>query len=206
MGMHVPYSRTTYRPGDDILPGNKTSDNPLEFDIVPAWGGDLARIKSLIYATMGLVQGKEWGPQVQEAVIAAFDTGAPVFENTVTAIRGLSVPSIMALRAGLIPALPKTVQDGGMKSDPEAPYEVMNGRAFSKLCGALAGTALHVAMEIGKLSDKAEQAMDPRFFKQPSGSSGTAKAGRGKGSTVATARPTSRRRGTAASDSTAAGK
>lgn len=206
MALHIPYHRHTFRPVNDVLPGNATSDNPLEFDIVPAWGGDLARIKSIVFASLGLVNGDDWGPEAQEAVIAAFGSGAPAFLNTVTAIRGLSVPAIMAVRAGLIQTLPQAVKDGESVADPEAPYQVVNGLQFSRLCGAMPGMSLHVASEIAKISTEAERAMDPRFFKRPSGSGGPATAGKGRATNARTARPTSRRRATAASDSMPTGK
>jgi hypothetical protein len=202
MAWHVPYTRHTFRPVNDILPGNEHADHPVEFDIVPAWGGDLARIKSIVFASTGLIQERVWSPDVQEAVIKAFDTGGPAFIDTVTAVRGLTIPSIMAVRAGLILDPPtKVLENGQTVPDHDAPHAILNGLAFSRICGALPAMALHVASEIAKISDKAEQAMDPRFFKQPSGSSSAATGAKGRGSNATTARRTSRRRGTAASGS-----
>lgn len=207
MAMHAKYVGTTFRPSNATLPGNESSDNPLEFDLVPAWGGDVARIKSIVYATTGLVQGGDWSPEIQAAVIAAFDSGAPAFINTITAIRGLTVPAVMALRSGQIPELPVAVDpaDGQTRANHDAPIAVTNGVQFSRLAGALMTLALLVAMEIGKLTDKAERDLDPRFFGQPSGSGGKGTARKAKGSTAKTARPKSRRRETAGNDSTATG-
>lgn len=195
MAYHVPYARETFRPVNDMLPGNETADNPVEFDIVPAWGADLARIKSIVFASAGLVNEFDWSPETQRAVIAAFESGAPAFQNTITAIRGLSIPAIMAVRAGLLPELPLKADGTNMVPDPEAPYQVTTGIAFMRIVGALPAMGLHVASKIAKLSDQAEQ--DPRFFGQPSGSGGPGKGSPAAGSTAGTALPTSRRRGTA---------
>jgi hypothetical protein len=53
----------------------------------------------------------------------------------------------------------------------EAPVPVVSGLAFSKICGYVPAMALHVAMRLIDLSAKTE-AVDPRFFGQPSGSGG----------------------------------
>ncbi len=181
----VPYATDTVRIAADLLPGNDTSDNPLEFDIVPPWGPDLARLKSLMLATTGLTDDG-WSPAMQELVIKAFETGASAFVNTVTAVRGLSVPRAMALRAGIEIHDPKTQR-----------VQITTGVDFSKVCGALqlAPIALHVAFQIVALSKK--QDVDPRFFVQPSGSGGAATVGAGNTS-VTTAPNGSGRRGTAA--------
>jgi hypothetical protein len=203
MAYHVPYARDTFKPTNDMIEGNETADNPVEFDIVPAWGGDLQRIKAIVYSAIGLVQSTDWTPEVQRAIAQSCDFGAAAFINTVTAIRGLTIPAVMALRAGLIPELP-TKQDGtNIVPDPEAPYHVTTGIAFSRIAGALPAMALHVASRIGSISDKAE--MDPRFFTQPSGFGGTGTQDPAKDTTARTARRTSRRRGTAGKPSTAAG-
>jgi len=205
MAYHVPYETDTVFPPNDLVAGNETSDSRVEFDIVPAWGSDLARIKSIVYAASGLAQWRDWTPQMQESVIAAFDSGAPAFQNTVTTIRNLSIPSIMAKRAGLILEVPSKVDEtsGQIVPDPKAPYQVLTGLAFSMVVGALPAMGLFVASKIVDLSNKAEA--DPRLFGQPSGSGGPATASRKKGSTAGTARPTSRRRGTAAKHSATAG-
>lgn len=185
---HVPYSIDTFKPIDAIVPGNSTADNPLEFDIVPPWGPDLARLKSVILAATGLVEESGWTPEVQAAVIAAFDTGASAFTNTVTAIRGLTIPARMALRAGVIREIPP----GG---NMDTPVPIVSGQQFSSIAGAVGGLALHVAFALVNLAGK--QDIDARFFVQPSGSGGpgTPKA---KRSTAGNARPASRRRETAA--------
>lgn len=189
MAFEVPYSTDTFRPViDDIVPGNATADDPLEFDIAPAWGGDLARLKSVVFATVGLAQDGDWSPATQAAVIKAFETGAVAFVNTITAIRGLRIPAAMAIRAGILVGTPP----GG----PGAKVQVTTGEQFSRICGALTGTALHVATAIIKLSGKNE--VDPRLFVQPSGSGGQGTQP-ARTSTAGSARSKSRRRGTAAS-------
>lgn len=205
MAYHVPYETDTVFPPNDLLAGNETSDSRVEFDIVPAWGSDLARIKSVVYAASGLAQWRDWTQQMQESVIAAFDSGAPAFQNTVIAIRNLSVPSSMAKRAGLIVDVPTKVDQasGQIVPDPKAPYQVLTGLAFSMLVGALPAMGLFVASKIADLSNRAE--VDPRLFEQPSGSGGPATASRKRGSNAGTARPTSRRRGTVAKHSAATG-
>ncbi len=201
MAFHVQYSGETFRPVNDQIPDNETSDNPVEFDIVPAWGPDLARVKSIVYAAAGLVQDKDWTPETQRAVIAAFETGAPAFLNTVTAIRGLTVPAAMALRAGVIDTLPIKAETG--QPDRTAAVAIQNGRSFMRIVGALPAMGLHVAARIAALSNQAEQ--DPRLFKQPSGSGTPETASQAAGTTVAAARRRSRRRGTAARPSTKPG-
>lgn len=202
MAFHVPYHTKTVTPPNDMVPGNLESDNPCQFDIAPAWGADLARIKSIVFAATGLVQIQDWSGPIQDAVIAAFGSGAPAYINTVTAIRGLTIPAAMAYRAGLLKDLPTKVLEGGqVVPDPEAPYAVTSGVAFSMICGALPAMGLYVASEIASISEKAEA--DARFFGQPSGSGGTGTANQAKASTAKTARRRSRRRGIAAKPSTA---
>lgn len=200
MSYQIPYHRETVRPVNDVIPGNTQSDNPVEFDIAPAWGADLARIKSVVFASMGLITEAGWTPELQAAVIGSFETGAAAFVNTVEAIRGLTVPAVMALRAGLISELPRRVPDGGTEpiQDPNAPIPITTGVAFSRICGAVSPMALHVAMKIADLSNRAN--MDPRFFAQPSGS-GIPAMERQTGLTATSAPKRSRRRGTAGNTS-----
>jgi hypothetical protein len=174
------YQRDTVRVSDTLIPGNSNSDSPVEFDICPAWGADIARIKSIIYATLGLAQDGDWSPEVQANVIEAFGTGGAAFVNTVERIRNLTVPAVAALRAGLITELPKSVKPGDQAPTPdhEAPFPITNGTQFAKVCGGMLPIALEIAFAIGKL-DGAKA--DARFFGQPSGSGETAtgkKAGR----------------------------
>lgn len=189
----IPYHRCPdFRPISDVIPGNQSAANPVSFDLAPAWGPDLARIRSIITASIGLVQEAEWSPSIQAAVIAAFESGAPAFVNTVEAVRGLTVPAVMALRAGLIRELPKV--PGTNNPDDTAQVPITSGFDFSRICGAVPAMALHVAMKIMEISEKAE--VDPRIFAQPSGSGGTGTPA-ATATTVPSAPATSRRRGTA---------
>jgi|WetSurMetagenome_2_1015567.scaffolds.fasta_scaffold391643_2 hypothetical protein len=189
---NVPYSTDTIRIPNVLAPGNETSDSALEFDIAPAWGADLARLKSIVIALTGTADDRDlnsgnWSPEIQKAVIQAFETGAPAFINTVTAIRNLAVPGRMALRAGLVTAIdPKNDQ----------PVAVKTGEAFSRICGhsELTGIALFLALKIVTLSG--QQNIDPRFFVQPSGSISPGMPEQ-KTSSVNGARKRSRRPGTA---------
>lgn len=206
MALHIPYTGDTFRPSSKILPGNDTAEVPLEFDLVPPWGPDLARVKSLIYATLGLIDAADWRPEVQAAVTRAFDTGAPVFANTITAIRGLTVPAAMAVRAGLLTDLPQTIVDGQARPDHAKPIPITTGQAFSRICGALPALSFQVASELSKLAEQAERAMDPRFFEPPSGSSGTATDVQEAATSVATARRRSGKRATADNGSDRTGR
>jgi len=196
---HVPYADDTIRIPDGILPGNQSDPNPVEYDIVPAWGPDLARLKSIMVACTGLAAPDTtrtdagWTPEVQDAVVKGFEMGAAGFRQTITAIRGLTIPLRMALRAGLLAEL----QPGQRGQDS---YPIVNGEQFSRICGALSGQALFVAMKIIELSGKQE--VDPRFFAQPSGS-GAAVTPAATTTTAGSARRESRRRGTAAARRTA---
>jgi hypothetical protein len=186
MAVHIPFEREIFRPTNDQVPGNESDQNPLEFDLVPAEGPDLVRLKSIIYATLGLVQTAEWTEKMQEEVIGAFKTGQGLFTNTVLGIRGLFVPALLAHRAGLITEL---------KNDQDQ-VAITTGAAFSAVSGYMVDLSLHVAFKIADLGKKAK--VDPRFFVQPSGSGG-AVTGKRTRSTARPARNGSEGKGTAAS-------
>jgi hypothetical protein len=158
----IPYQQKTYRPDDDLIAGNTTASNPVEFDLAPAEGQDMARIKSILVATGGLLAADAWSAEVQRAVISAFETGAPAFNNTVEAIRGLTVPAALAKRVGMIDQV----------VDPSAQIPVVNGVQFGRVGMFFPVLAMQVAAEIVNLSNHAN--VDPRFFVQPSGSGGPA--------------------------------
>jgi hypothetical protein len=201
--MQIPYDPSIFRPSNAHVPGNETDENPVVFSLVPAWGPDLARIRSVMFASQNLVHDRDWSPGMQDAVIAAFDTGSAAFVNTVTEISGLTVPAAMALRAGILMELPIGA-DG--KPNPKAQVAVPNGLQFGRLTGALPALALLVAFEISKISAEAERTMDPRFFAQPTGSGETATADQAKATNAATVRPPRESKGTAARKSTKRGK
>lgn len=162
MPYDVPYTEETYTPEDALVPGNSTSDRPVEFDIAPAGGADLARLKSIIYATAGLTSNGMWTDALQTSVEDAFRHGARVFEGTVLAVRNFTVPAGMAHRAGI----------WGQKDPPadrKEPFPITTGRQFAAVAGFVSSIALSVAFHITALSGKVE-GMDSRFFAQPSGS------------------------------------
>jgi hypothetical protein len=195
MAYKIPYHQfPDFRPTNDLIPGNQQADNPVSFDLAPAWGPDLARLRSIVAGSMGLVQDQDWSPAVQQAVVAALENGQSAFVNTVTAVRGLTIPAAMALRAGLIGALP--LVPGTTDPDPAAAVPVLDGFGFSRICGAVPAMACHVALKIMEISAKSE--VDPRLFVQPSGSGGTGTPEATAG-TAAPAHRTPRRRGTAGS-------
>jgi hypothetical protein len=182
----VPYAGGTARIPNALIPGNEESNAPVEFDITPAWGPDMARLRSVLEASLS-ISGPSWDPATQDVVIKAFETGAGAFVNTVAGIRNLSIPKAMALRAGIL-------------VDPKGPADlkvpIVTGEQFGRICGDphLLGITLYVAFEIMKLS-KANR-VDPRFFTQPSGSGSAGTRGR-KRSTAGGARRTPAKHGTA---------
>ncbi len=165
----APYSTSKIRIPNSLVPGNEESDNPLEFDIAPAWGADLARLRSVMEAS-AVVDGG-WDATTQDVVIKAFQTSAGAFVNAVTAVRGLVVPFRMALRAGLVGAMDP-------KAGPDTKIHVTTGADFGRISSDpnMLGIALFVTFEIMKLS-RANN-MDTRFFMQPSGSGGAGTGGR----------------------------
>lgn len=168
MAFHATYETKTIRP----VAGQDGPD-AVEVDIAPAWGADIARIKSVMVSCLGLT-GEDWSPEAQAAVIASFDTSAKAFESTILAIRHFTVPAAMALRAGLLAPdrVPTRIVNGSVQPDLQAPVAVSDGKAYAKVAGAFLGISLSIAMEIATLS--AEVQVDERFFAQPSGSSGAA--------------------------------
>lgn len=200
--LKLSYHRDTYRPGPDVIPGNDRADNPVEFDLVPAEGADLARIKSILVATSGLTSDVTWSPEMQAAVIAAFESGATCYVNTITAIRGLTVPAVMAVRVGIITADQVPVHQPAGATAPvanlDAPIAILNGFAFSRICGfsEVLVLAMMVAAELVKLSNRTT--VDPRFFAQPSGSLPTGTPGQGADSTATPAPSAPASSGTAA--------
>jgi hypothetical protein len=179
VAFQVTYARDTYRPDDVLIAGNSVSTFPVEFDICPAEGPDLARIRSILVATAGLVNEQSWSPDMQAAVISAFETGAPAFINTVEAVRGLTIPAAMAKRVGIISEVPTHVPQGSSTPVPntEAPIPITTGLHFSRICGFvnLSALSMQLASKIAELSNRVN--VDPRLFVQPSGSGGTTTPG-----------------------------
>jgi len=196
MSYQIPYESATYKPDNALIPGNQESDNPVIFELEPAGGADLARLKSVLWASSGLVSEATWTPDLQAAVIGSFDTGAPVFERCITSIQGLTVPAAMAVRVGLLAAVPVRADgDGKVRPDPKAPVPITTGLQFSKVVGFMTALALSLCFELMKISDQVAK-LDTRLFAQPSGSPSTETPGRPTG-TVRRARKASGRRETA---------
>ena len=171
MSHQIPYEDGTYRPDDSLIPNNTRSDNPVEFGIAPAGGSDLARLKSVLYASAGLTNEGIWSPDMQAAVIGAFETGADVFTRCVTWIRGFTVPAALAVRVGLLQKVPAVADaDGKVRPDPKAPIPITTGAEFSKVAGFQTALSLGLAFEIMKISRQVNT-LDARLFVQPSGSS-----------------------------------
>jgi len=169
MAVHLRYTRNVFTIPDEVVPGNSTDKQPVRFHLAPAEGPDVARLRSVITATAGVMHG-DWSPEVQRAVTAAFSHGAPGFVDTVERIEGLTIPAALALRARLIEKLPTAIRPGtGVPvEDPEAPIAVTSGRAFAAIAGFELVLSTRVAQEILRLTN--ETGIDPRFFASPSGS------------------------------------
>jgi hypothetical protein len=61
---HIPYhGHPGFRPLNELVPGNNVADDPVEFDLAPAWGPDLARIRSIITASPGPGPRTPTGPR-----------------------------------------------------------------------------------------------------------------------------------------------
>lgn len=189
MALHLSYATKTYRPPNGVVPGNDDAQLPVEFDLAPAEGPDLARLKSILVATSGLVADMEWTPSVQQIVVSAFQHGAPAFVATVTAVRNLTVPAAMALRVGLIETLPTHVPPGGQSPvpNPAAPVPIRTGFEFARVCSFISGVAMAVANEILQITNAS--GIDARFFEPPSGSGGQEMPGTTAGSANAAQTP-----------------
>lgn len=169
MAVHLRYTRNTFTPPDTAIPGNSAAKDPVQFDLVPAEGGDLARIKSVVVGAIGLTVDV-WSPEVQRTVTAAFSHSAPAFIDTVVAIRGLTIPAAMAVRVKLLETLPVRVPPGGSAPapDPDAPFAITTGHAYSRICAFLPALSMLLANEIARITE--ESGIDTRFFASPSGS------------------------------------
>lgn len=169
MAYEIPFHEDTYTP--KTIKGNETDPTPVRFWLSAAGGADLARLKSVQIASLGLALGGSngWSPETQKSVIAAFGTGADAFRGTIDKIENLTVPVRLAIKAGLVTEPPAN----NAKS-----LVVATGFAFSKVCPWLPVLALEIAYQIMKISDEAE--VDARFFdslttspKTPAATSGT---------------------------------
>lgn len=181
----IPFSEDTIRIPDDVIPGNSTAPQPVEFDICPAGGPDQARLRSLVYADLGLISTGEWSPATQDAVLKAFETSGPVFDRTVDRVRGLTVPAALAHKVGIL----MTIPEGQNPQDPSGPQipnrqakiPILTGAHFGLVAGYMPALAFHVGLAILKLTQKAGD-IDPRFLDSPSGSGTAVKPRRRNGS------------------------
>lgn len=177
MSYQIPYETATFTPDDDLIPGNAQADNPVKFELAPAGGPDLARLKSVLYAAAGLTGNGVWTPDMQAAVIGSFETGSPVFERCILAIQGFNIPAALAVRVGILNEVPvRADAEGKVRPDPKAPVPITSGVEFSKIAGFQTALALAVAFEIMKISRQVDK-LDPRLFVRPSGSPSAETAG-----------------------------
>lgn len=196
MSYQIPYESATFTPDDDLIPGNAQADNPVKFDLVPAGGPDLARLKSVLFAAAGLTGDGNWSPDMQAAVIGSFETGSQVFERCIVGISGFNIPAALAVRVGILTQIPvRADADGKVRPDPKAPVPVTNGVEFAKIAGFQTALALAVAFEVMKISRQVDK-LDPRLFVRPSGSP-SAETADGQTGTVRRVRKGPRRRETA---------
>jgi hypothetical protein len=175
MSYTVPFTETEYTPHS--IPGNLEADAPVRFYLSAAGGPDLARLKSILYASGGLSSETDWSAALQRDVAAAFAHGAELFTNTVDRIEGMTVPAAMAIKAGILQA------DPTRPIDRQAPIVIDTGAKFARVCGWLTVLAFEVAMKIAELSREVDA--DTRFFgssttspKTPATASGSAPGAR----------------------------
>lgn len=157
MSASFKFGTETFRPL--CLPGNSKAEErgekPTEFDLVAVGGASRARLKSLLIATSGLAATGNWTPEVQDAVIRAFETGPAVFAEGVTRIRELTAPAALCLKVGLLRELP-----AGLHPDSQVP--ITTGFEFAQIAGHWPILAYEIALAIARISDQAD--IDPRFF------------------------------------------
>ena len=175
MAYHVPFTEEEYVPHS--ITGNRDAAAPVRFWLSAPAGPDLARLKSIIFATGGLGQDAEWTEQLARDTAAAFVHGADVFVKTVDRIEGLTVPAAMAIKAGLLQDDPKTP----IRRD--TPIAIDTGAKFARVCGWLTLLAFEISLEVARLSREVDA--DPRFFGSPTTSPKTATATSGSAPSAA---------------------
>lgn len=189
MAHTIPFFREPFTP--KTIQGNAESDVPVVFFLSSAGGPDLARIKSILYASINLTHEANWTPEVARNVASAFASGSDLFVSTVEKIQGLTVPAALARKVGLD-------VDAKAKDDTEIP--VTTGTAFARVARYSPLLAFEVAMEISRIT-KDEQ-IDPRLFPSLTTSPETPAGTSGNAPSVRNARA---RRGTADGPTTPAG-
>jgi len=124
----------------------------------------------VMYAAAGLTNEGTWSPDMQQAVISSFDSGAAVFERCVLSVRGLTVPAALAVRVGLLATIPVRADSAGqVRPDPDAPVPITTGPQFTRIVPFQTALALALCFEIMKISRQIER-LDVRLFAEPSGS------------------------------------
>lgn len=169
MAYRIPFHRVAYRP--ETIPGNTESDTPVEVDLSPVGGVELAKAKTLVTAlgTLGLVDAG-WSGAHERTVVEGLKSAPDLFKQGIDAIRGLSVPAAMAVKVGLLPKVPD-----GLTPDSDVP--VTTGEQFVRLVPYQTALALELVMRLVKLSTEAD--IDPRFFASPTTSPATRANGSG---------------------------
>jgi hypothetical protein len=177
MSYRIPFHRD---PGfiPQTIPDNATSDRPVSFELSMAAGPDQARLKSILFATIGMANptAASWSAQIQHAVVEAFRMSPELFINTVGRVANLTAPAALCRRVGI------EVSD---KAGDEDDVPITNGALFAKVAPFMTDLALEVALEIQRLTVKG--AIDPRFTKPSSGSPG--KSSKRSGSARTAPRP-----------------
>lgn len=158
----IPFSFETFKPIS--IKGNLEDPKPVEFELEAVGGSDRARLRAIILASEGMTAGSAaWTPEVQAAVVAAFDTGAAAFRAGVRSVRNLSATAAHAVRVGILP--PDAVrcpQYPNAKIEPDALVPILTGSEFAAVAGFFPLLAFEVAIAIARLSGQSE--IDPRFF------------------------------------------
>lgn len=168
MAHHIPFHQDTFRP--KFIAGNDRSDTPVEFDLSALGAPDQVRLKGLIYASVALGSRPGWDAQIEAGMIDAFQKAPEVFINGVDAVRNLTVPAAMAVKAGVLAELPANLPK-------DHPVPIVTGKDFARVSVFMPTLAFEVAHRLEQLCD--ESYIDPRLFEPPSTSPGTPAAPNG---------------------------
>src|SRR5262245_5917238 len=133
----IPFHQETFIPESSIAE-NRSNDRPVAFELSMAAGPDHARLKSILFATMGLLNTGEtgWSPEMQAAVAEAFRNGPQLFTNTVGRIDNLTAPAALCRRLSM------PISD---KAKDEDDIPITDGYQFAKVAPYMPSLALEVA-------------------------------------------------------------
>lgn len=173
MAQHIPFNSVTFRP--TVFKDNDTSPQPVEFELSQVDSAEQLRLKGMLFALASLAAAGvrdpktglvpvPWTPELEQASTAALRAGRTVFEQGVDAVRNLTVPARLAVKAGILASLPEN-----LPADQAVP--IATGEHFGKVAAFLPTLAFEVAQKIADLCD--EGYIDPRFFEPRSISPGT---------------------------------